>query len=189
MPLIPTRYRLLLHRRHERSPAVRQIRRVVADRLGHEVDVLEIGCGYGENGAQCLGDYVGVDIDPEAVAVARRQTPGRRFFTWDVVRDGDVPGAPFHTVLLCMTVHELGARREAVLARSAEMASERLLIVDYDPGLGGLLRLYESALEKGRLGGYLRFDLAGFLASVGWRLGTTERIGERHCCWEYERCP
>ena len=188
MSLLPTRCRLLLNRGFERDPAVRQLRRVVTERL-EDCDVLEIGCGFGANGARCRGTYVGVDLDPSAVAAARSNAPDRWFLTWDVVRDGDVPGAPFHTVLLCMTVHELGAEREAVVTRAAHMAGSRLLVVDYDPDLRGWPRLREAVLEMGKLGGYLRFDLDGFLTGLGWQVVSSERIGDLHVCWEYERCP
>jgi len=188
MPLLPTSCRLLISRRFERDPTVRRIRRIVAERTAGTPDVLEIGCGFGANGEWCQGEYVGVDVDAPTVAVAQRRLPDCRLLVWDVERDGDVPGAPFHTVLLCMTVHELGGRRDAVITRAGEMASTRLLVIDYDPGLRGWSRVRESLLEMGKLGEYTRFDLVGFLSALGWRVGATEAIGDIHRCWEFERC-
>ncbi|MEM8996669.1 MAG: class I SAM-dependent methyltransferase, partial [Acidobacteriota bacterium] len=46
--------------------------------------VLDVGCGVGELARSIAAErYVGVDMDPESIEIARRNCPGHSFLTWE----------------------------------------------------------------------------------------------------------
>ena len=145
--------------------------------------MLEIGCGRGENAAACGPGYLGVDADESALQAARRRHTDRTFQHWDGTTS--VPGGPYHTVLMCLVLHELGSMREQVLEQALSLAGERLVVLDYDPAVRGWLRARESLLEMGKLGPYLSFDLLTFVTRRGWRLAHSEGIDDLYRWWEF----
>lgn len=98
--------------------------------------LLEIGCATG-NVADVFRDfdYVGVDIDEQAIALARRKFPGPgyRFHCLDVLEEGLPEEAHFDHVLISHTAHHLPDDYFArVLHRSAELLGQggTLVILD-----------------------------------------------------------
>jgi len=156
----------------------------VAELVGDD-RVLEVGSGYGDNAPSCAAGYLGIDTELPSVEIARRAHPQREFMAWNLRTQGPVPGE-FDAVLFCLAVHEL-TDRDAVLDVAIDQARRRVIVADYDPGLGGWLRIREGLLEKGKLGRYLRFDLPGHLARRGWTLAHTEAIDEAYRSWVFER--
>jgi len=77
--------------------------------LGSASPVLEVGCGVGRLAALFQpADYVGVDINPAAIHVARGRLPDYRFGLYDISLN--LPKAPtafFYTVLLHVPDDEL----------------------------------------------------------------------------------
>jgi SAM-dependent methyltransferase len=179
--LLPFRLRPV-DRLFERGKRMRALRLQVAELVGEDV-VLEVGCGRGRNAAACADGYLGIDVDAEAIADAQRDVPHRRFLVWDLVAQGPVPGE-FDTLLLSMTVHELGVA-ERVLEEVLSVPRRRVLVVDYDPALGGWLRLREGALEMGKLGRFGRLDLVGIHQRRGWRLHGTAPFADMFRWWEF----
>ncbi len=180
-PRLPIRLRPL-DRLFERGPRIRALRRQVADLVGDDA-VLEVGCGRGRNADACAEGYLGIDIDAEAIADAERCHPLRRFRVWDVVAQGPLPGE-FDTLLLCLTVHEVD-RPARLFEEVLGMPRRRVLVVDYDPALGGWLRLREGALEMGRLGRFGRLDLVGIHQRRGWRLHGTAPFADMYRWWDF----
>ncbi len=173
-----------LHGLLERSGHARRLRRQVADLVG-PARVLEVGCGRGENASSCAGGYLGIDPSTAAVSEARRRFPGREFMIWDLVRQGPVPGE-FDALLLCMVLHELDDR-ETVLDAALPHAGSQVIVLDYDPAMGLPRRLGPELLERGRLAGYLGFDLEGILARRGWRLAGGAALDPVVRWWVFDR--
>lgn len=84
--------------------------------------VLDVGCGPGTNARHFLEmDYLGVDMNPDYVAWARRRY-GDRFAVADVTRTETIPGAEFDCILVNSLFHHVddaGTRR--ILAHLATL--------------------------------------------------------------------
>jgi SAM-dependent methyltransferase len=181
---LPFRCRLALHRVHERSAGARQLRERVSELVGQD-RVLEVGSGYGDNADACANGYLGVDTTTGVVIEARRRHPDREFLIWDLARQGAVPGE-FDAVLLCLVVHEL-TDRDRVVEIAVDQALSRIVVLDYDPRIRGWARWREGALERGKLGRYLRFDLRAFLTARGWVEAESRPLGEVYRSWVFQR--
>ena len=76
--------------------------------------VLDVGCGPGTNSRHFSGtDYLGLDINPDYIAYARRRYRGR-FEVADVTRYVAPPGAGFDCILVNSLLHHVdtpGTRR------------------------------------------------------------------------------
>jgi len=69
--------------------------------------VLDVGCGPGTNAAHfSQTEYVGVDINPDYIADARRRHPGLRFVVADVTTSPEL-GARFDCVLVNSFLHHV----------------------------------------------------------------------------------
>ncbi len=84
---------------------------VIADRLRTASirRVLEIGCGPGQLAAMLLEhgveEYVGLDFSPTAIAMARENAPGGRFYVGDA-RTTQLHSEVEHEVVICTEVLE-----------------------------------------------------------------------------------
>jgi SAM-dependent methyltransferase len=116
---------------------------VVASRIEHG-PVLDLGCGYGtlteslaEAGLQC----VGVDIDEDALAIARRRSPGCRFERADAA---DLPfgHSTFATVVLRDSLHHLLNEGEwpAIASEIRRVLAHDGRIVILDPNVVPIVR-------------------------------------------------
>lgn len=65
--------------------------------------VLDVGCGHGDAVPFCGENYVGIDSQADAVAVARRRHPGRLFLSRDALSPA-VPLPAADVVVLCGTL-------------------------------------------------------------------------------------
>ncbi len=85
--------------------------------------VLDVGCGPGTNAAMFAGtEYVGVDINEDYIATARRRHRGR-FVAGDVADDGVLPNESFDCVIANSLMHHLpDATVDALLRRMAQLA-------------------------------------------------------------------
>lgn len=182
MPLIPlpARFRYHLWQLWELHPEVRAMRRHLARRLGPH-DVVELGCGFGDNAPRCQGAYLGLDLDRELLAEAARRhgSPHRRFAEH---RQG--AAEPAHTALLCLVLHE-AKQREVLLHQAQQLALNRVLIYDFDPDLRGLSRLRVSLLEEPVISDYWGFDPAALLAKQGWTTSGGGNLRQRLRWWEF----
>ncbi len=123
---------------------VREARTRIAELVGSQ-GVLEIGCGFGPNADYCLGPYVGIDIDPEAIQEAQRRHPTKRFLCARF--DSHIKELKgLETILLCAVLHEMPDRND-VLHRLMKSEIRRIVICDYNPNLRGWLRWWMAVLE------------------------------------------
>lgn len=79
--------------------------------------ILEIGLGHGGfvSDLAAIGDYIGLDIDPEAVAEATRAYPGLRFITSDIAdRDALAGVGRVQSILCCNVLEHVPNDRQAV---------------------------------------------------------------------------
>lgn len=84
--------------------------------------VLDVGCGPGTN-ARHFGhaDYLGVDMNPDYIAYARRRF-GDRFAVEDVTRMGTPPGGGFDAILVNSLLHHIDdANSRRILAHLARL--------------------------------------------------------------------
>jgi SAM-dependent methyltransferase len=83
--------------------------------------VLDVGCGPGTNAPHFAAlDYLGIDINPDYIASARRRF-GPRFIVGDVTDPAVLPGARFECVLVNSLLHHLDdAAVRALLTRLAQ---------------------------------------------------------------------
>lgn len=80
-------------RRHNRIAAMRR--------------VLDVGCGPGTNARHFLhADYLGVDMNPDYIAWARRRY-GDRFAIEDVTKMATPPGGAFDAILVNSLLHHM----------------------------------------------------------------------------------
>jgi SAM-dependent methyltransferase len=82
--------------------------------------VLDVGCGPGTNARHFLrADYLGVDMNPDYIAYARRRF-GDRFEVEDVTRMGTPPGGGFDAILVNSLLHHIDdANSRRILAHLA----------------------------------------------------------------------
>ncbi|MEO1369204.1 MAG: class I SAM-dependent methyltransferase, partial [Acidobacteriota bacterium] len=70
--------------------------------------VLDVGCGVGKLAQSIDPDrYVGVDLDPESVEIARRNCPEHTFWTWADFEASDLGGFR-HIAALAVIEHTTG---------------------------------------------------------------------------------
>ena len=162
--MLPCSVRAAASSFRERSVKVREARQGIARALGDD-PVVEIGCGFGANARYCRGPYLGLDVDEAALRVARKRHPGRDFLH-ESVGDGPLESIPPWTVLLCAVLHEI-QDREHMLTVLSERGHRRILVCDFDPDLGGWLRLWMRVFEPGAAT-YWGNDPVASLRRSGW---------------------
>ncbi|MCG7402260.1 MULTISPECIES: class I SAM-dependent methyltransferase [Caballeronia] len=103
------------------------VARALHDAVGGAVPVLEIGCGVGRIASLFdANEYVGVDVNPNALKQARETLPGHRLKIHDAgIAYPDAPCVLFYTVLLHVADHVV----DGLLAEAAE-GRERFIIAE-----------------------------------------------------------
>jgi SAM-dependent methyltransferase len=101
--------------------------------LDGRASVLDIGCGTGQYSALTSGEYVGIDLNAEYVAYARKrcQRPGTTFRCGDVselARDG----ASFDIVLMVDFLHHVSDQEAQGLLETVGRLARRS-IVSFEP--------------------------------------------------------
>jgi len=128
-----------------------RIRRILAQRAPRRV--LDLGCGTGEFADLFAPEgYLGLDVHPGYVALARRLRPGHRFECHDgTTWEGD--GEPFDLTLINGVLHHLDDATARALLGSALRHTRRggslVVIEDAEVEGGGPLAGLVHALDHG----------------------------------------
>lgn len=98
---------------------------------------LDAGCGYGR-ASQWVENYMGVDISPDLLRIARAKYPGKCFL------EADLGKLPFEDlefdIAFCISIKQMivsnvGDRRWLQIQRELKRVARQLLIFEYiDPG-------------------------------------------------------
>lgn len=142
--MLPLWLRRRIHDLQEKRAIVRRARSRIGELIGDD-RVIEIGCGFGPNAAACRGNYLGIDMNPEAVREAQRRYPAKKFLCGDVTSITSAASG-YDTVLFCAVLHEIPDPKSA-LETVIHAGIRRILICDYDPELRGWLRLWMNIFE------------------------------------------
>jgi cyclopropane fatty-acyl-phospholipid synthase-like methyltransferase len=112
--------------------------------------VIDVGCGTGGFCRAVPGRYLGIDVDRDYVAFARRRWGStRRHFELTPLADLDV-GPGFDKAMLINCVHHLSdAEATAVLGRLREVVHRRLVVLDAAPEDANRLQAALLALDRG----------------------------------------
>lgn len=91
---------------------------VIADRVSNQASVLEVGCGAGQLGtllrAQGIAKYVGFDLSPAAVGIAREQCPGGDFRVADAFETDLFTTLDYDTIICTEVLEHLERDRELI---------------------------------------------------------------------------
>ncbi|WP_250538177.1 MULTISPECIES: class I SAM-dependent methyltransferase [unclassified Caballeronia] len=103
--------------------------RVLRDTIGGKFPVLEVGCGVGRIAALFNKDeYIGVDINPNAVSQARKALPGHRIRITDHgIEYPDAPTAMIYTVLLHVSDEAIPSLLEEIVKRRERVVIAELM--------------------------------------------------------------
>lgn len=112
--------------------------------------VLDVGCGPGTNSRYFLhADYLGLDINPEYIAYARRRY-GNRFEVGDVTRYEARPSAAFDCILVNSLLHHIDTENaRKILSHLATLLTDAghvhilELIMPDQPGLPRMLARWD----------------------------------------------
>ncbi len=123
--------------------------------------LLDVCCGTGEFANVALGDYVGIDINPQYIEYASQKYgagnghPERQFVAHDIAGvDFQQDYGTFPKAMLINSMHHLSREEnEAVLAGVARVTTGRFVIIDMDPTPGNPLSRFLAEQDRGK---YLR---------------------------------
>ncbi|WP_167315787.1 class I SAM-dependent methyltransferase [Paraburkholderia phytofirmans] len=103
------------------------VRAALRKSIGDKFPVLEVGCGVGRIASLFdKNEYLGVDINPNAIAQARRSLPGHNLRITDHgLQYPDAPAALIYTVLLHVSDEAIGPLLSEVVKRR-----ERVIIAE-----------------------------------------------------------
>jgi SAM-dependent methyltransferase len=117
---------------------------------GPEERVLDLGCGAGGFSTVVPGEYVGIDLNPNYLAFARRRfgNPHRRFEHRPLA---ELDGCEtFDKAIMASVLHHLSdADADAVLALLARIVRTRLVVMDLDPDSANPLQAFLMAHDRG----------------------------------------
>jgi trans-aconitate 2-methyltransferase len=124
--LAPVMDRVTAYRLWQAPFAERKLEPVLRhNRIAEMRRVLDVGCGPGTNARHFQdADYLGVDMNPDYIAYARRRW-GDRFAVEDVTRMGTPPGGGFDAILVNSLLHHIDdANSRRILAHLARLLTE-----------------------------------------------------------------
>jgi ubiquinone/menaquinone biosynthesis C-methylase UbiE len=120
--------------------------------------LLDVCCGTGEFANVALGEYLGIDINPQYIGYAENKFgsggghPERKFVAQDISgvefrrEHGTFPKA-----MLINSMHHLSvAENEAVLEGVARVTTERFVIIDMNPTPGNPLSRFLAKQDRGQ---------------------------------------
>lgn len=113
-------------------------REILARTIGEDDCVLDAGCAWGRlldlMPPAWKGCYVGVDLSPDFVALAREEHPGRTFLVADL-RDCPVWGFDWAVMISIrpMIRREMGEEVWLQVERRLRRCARKLLFLEYDP--------------------------------------------------------
>jgi SAM-dependent methyltransferase len=112
--------------------------------------VLDLGCGCGGFSTVVPGDYVGIDLNPNYIAFARRRfgSPRRQFELKELAAlDGR---ETFDKAIMVSVLHHLSdADAASVLALLARIVRRRLVVPDLDPESANRFQAFLIANDRG----------------------------------------
>lgn len=114
---------------------------ILSETIGEYDSILDVGCGYGRllnlMPDSWKGDYVGVDISPDFIDLARQFHPNRAFINSDI-RDipEQLPQGEFDWAIMVsirpMVRRDLGADVWDTMERAIRSKASKLLYLEYD---------------------------------------------------------
>lgn len=115
-------------------------REILAATIGPEDSVLDAGCGWGRllelMPAGWIGEYLGVDLSPDFIDLAKRRSPHRQFCVGDL-RDLSTSGNGWDWAILIsirgMVRRNLGEEAWTQMEAELRRVAKRLLLLEYDP--------------------------------------------------------
>lgn len=147
--------------------------------LGKAVDsLLDIGCATGRllHFYTPVDGYLGVDVTPELVAIARKMHPSYEFLKADI-HDAELPR--YNTVALIGTLGT-SPRPMALLQRASGLAL-RYLVFDYLPSTGSAAGLHWLRTLQPQA-------VDDLLAREGWAVARNVLIGSSAVAMVCKRC-
>lgn len=122
----------------ERIEAVH--RQILAKCVGKFDSVLDVGCGYGRlltlMYRNWCGDYLGVDLSPDFVELARAEHPDRKFIVHDMMQPTSFNEPLDWAVLISirpMIRREMGDEAWLTMESNVRQQAKRMLFLEYDP--------------------------------------------------------
>ena len=129
--------------------AVREVGAALAATAAERV--LDLGCGAGGFSTVVPGDYVGIDLNPNYIAFARRRfgNARRRF---ELCQLADLDGREtFDKAIMASVLHHVSdTEAAAVLALLARIVRTRLVVMDLDPDSANRFQAFLIANDRGR---------------------------------------
>ena len=118
-------------------------RSILAATIGPGESVLDAGCGYGRlltlMPDDWHGSYLGVDLSPDFIALAKHRFPERLFTVGDL-RQLDLPNV-FHWAVLIsirpMVARNCGIEVWQKIEQRLKLAADKLLFLEYDENAEG----------------------------------------------------
>ncbi len=112
--------------------------------------ILDLGCGAGGFSTIVPGPYVGLDLNPDYIAFARRRFGGaRRRFEVRMLADLDGRES-FDRAIMASVLHHLpDDDADAVLGVLARIVRTRLVVMDLDPDSANRLQAFLMAHDRG----------------------------------------
>ena len=166
----------------EKQEKIRKARAGIGGLLGTD-HVVEVGCGFGANSSYCKGPYLGTDIRPDAIREAKRYHPDKHFLCCDVQKHTRLYSA-CHTVLFSAVLHELPDYKDMINSVMQDHIS-RILICDYDPELGGWLKIWMDIFEP-HSKNWWGCKPAQLFPETGWTV-TSGQITPSFLYWDAKR--
>jgi SAM-dependent methyltransferase len=115
-----------------------------------EERVLDLGCGCGGFATKVPGAYVGIDLNPNYIAFARRRfgNPSRRFELQELsALDGR---ETFDKAIMASVLHHLSdAAATSVLGLLARIVRRRIVVLDLDPDSANRFQAFLIANDRG----------------------------------------
>ena len=137
--------RQLFSDHQEKKKRVIEARTKIAELVG-ETDVIEIGCGFGQNAEYIRGNYPGIDIDHGAIRIAAQRHPEKIFLCAEIESIANL-FPKYQTVLFSAVLHEV-SQFPLLLNTVMNAGIPRIFICDYDPELKGWLKIWMNIFEK-----------------------------------------
>jgi ubiquinone/menaquinone biosynthesis C-methylase UbiE len=115
-------------------------RKILARHVNPDDKVFEAACGWGRlldlMPADWRGNYLGVDLSPDFIALAGRKYPGKSFLVGDLRALPEIWSGLFDWAVMIslrgMVIREAGAAEWDAIERELRRVAKRLLVLEYD---------------------------------------------------------